>query len=58
MESLDEKTNEQLRDELHALEEAHLKLKEQMLREWDVLIALEDRGKDIYNMINKRRNGQ
>lgn len=57
MEDLENKTNEQLREELHKLEDAHLKLKEKMLKEWDMLLALEGRGKKVYNMINKRING-
>ena len=57
MENLEDKTNDQLRSELHELENTHLKLKEHMLKEWDMLLALEDRGKKVYNIINKRING-
>jgi hypothetical protein len=57
MENLEDKTNDQLRDDLHKLEEAHLKLKEQMLKEWDILLALENKGKIIYKTLDKRING-
>lgn len=57
MEELEDKTNEQLRGEFNELENSHLKLKEHMLKEWDVLLAMELRGKKIYKIINKRING-
>lgn len=57
MDDLEDKTNDQLRSELHELENSHLKLKEQLLKGWDMLLAIEARGKKVYKIINKRING-
>tara|TARA_B110000977_G_C11015701_1_gene469390 strand:- start:144 stop:329 length:186 start_codon:yes stop_codon:yes gene_type:complete len=57
MDDLENKTNDQLRSELHELEVNHLKLKEQLLNGWDILLAMEVRGKEVYKIINKRING-
>tara|TARA_R100000544_G_C2225995_1_gene60736 strand:+ start:274 stop:459 length:186 start_codon:yes stop_codon:yes gene_type:complete len=57
MDNLEDKTNDQLRSELHELENNHLILKEQLLKGWDMLLALEDKGKKVYKIINKRING-
>jgi len=57
MENLEDKTNDELREEIHMLKDSHLRLKEHMLKEWDTLLAMEKRGKEVYNMINKRING-
>tara|TARA_R100000988_G_C3834230_1_gene87663 strand:- start:47 stop:232 length:186 start_codon:yes stop_codon:yes gene_type:complete len=57
MEDLENKTNDQLREELHELKNAHLKLKEQLLNGWDMLLGIEDRANKVYKVINKRING-
>jgi len=57
MENIENKTNDQLIEELTILTESHLKLKEQMLKEWDLMLSMEKRGKEVYNALVKRRKG-
>lgn len=58
MDDLEDKTNEQLREEFHMLIKAHADLKEKMLKAYDLLEALEERGQKVYNLMDKRLNGQ
>ena len=58
MDNLEDKTNEELREEYHMLMKAHSDLKEKMLNAYDLLEALEDRGQKVYKLIDKRLNGQ
>lgn len=57
MENTENRTNDQLREELAILTENHLKLKEQMLKEWDLLLSMEARGREVYKTLIKRTNG-
>ena len=57
MKNIENISNDQLKEELTILTESHSKLKEQMLKEWDLLLSMEKRGKEVYNALIKRTNG-
>lgn len=58
MDDLEDKTNEELREEIHMLTKAHSDLKAKMLNAYDLLEALEERGEKVYKLLDKRLNGQ
>lgn len=58
MEDLEDKTNEELGKEYHALVKAHTDLKEKMIKVFDVMLTLEKRGEKVYKTLKKRVNGQ
>lgn len=57
MEDLEDKTTEELKKEFEDIHKTYYDLKERMLKAYDFLKVMENRGEKIINILNKRTGG-
>ena len=57
MDSLEEKSTKELKEEYEKLHETYYGLKERMLKAYDYLKVMESRGKKIIDILEKRTGG-
>jgi hypothetical protein len=54
MENLEDKSTDELKKYFEELNNNHLDLKKRMLNAFDLMKSMEERGKEVYNILLKR----
>ena len=57
MDNLEDKSTDELKKYFEELNNNHLDLKKRMLNAFDLMKSMEERGKEVYNIILKRTEG-
>jgi len=57
MENLEDKSTNELKSEFEKIFKAHADLKDRMLKAYDLLESMGERGRKIYKIIEKRTKG-
>lgn len=57
MDNLEDKSTDELKKYFEELNNNHLDLKKRMLNAFDLMESMEEKGKEVYNIILKRTEG-
>ena len=57
MDNLEDKSTDELKKYFEELNNNHLDLKKRMLNAFDLMKSMEEKGKEVYNIILKRTEG-
>ena len=58
MDNLEDKSTDELKKYFEELNNNHLDLKKRMLNAFDLMKSMEEKGKEVYNILLKRTEGK